>query len=445
MAVAVKNQPDVASSTLLDRLPAQSLLGTVYVLGCIGIVFHLIPSLWWMSFDRGSFVAMVFLGVVMLAAAAGLVVGGVRVFGPRAVQGVRAGIFCGLVGFLLVLLLTRWVSMWIEHWVYNDGLFGDNGPMIGAIVTGVAGMLMLFLLVRRFFRPSFERMLVRFEGQGWFSAKGYKQLQGLRVRRGTIFGILVLVGAGIYTLLSHGTLTHGPADWDLNIPFTGKVVIAEVRQEKNTDYVVSYANDAASVLDKEFPGWDKPELGKPFVIPRFKMKEINAQVDPGQFLKIYDTGSSSAFHVGQIVPRAAFNKEVEDLKEQHLTPPIGRDPVPAGGPTLYATLTLLPSLALTVPLLLLAVALWLAWRIVNMPAFADFLIATEAELNKVSWTTQRRLVQDTIVVLITVLLMAGFLFLMDQGWRVLLSWKPIGVLQLQEEQQDTTPPENRPW
>ncbi len=34
-------------------------------------------------------------------------------------------------------------------------------------------------------------------------------------------------------------------------------------------------------------------------------------------------------------------------------------------------------------------ALWLAWRVVNVPSFADFLIATEAELNKVSWTTRR--------------------------------------------------------
>ena len=58
------------------------------------------------------------------------------------------------------------------------------------------------------------------------------------------------------------------------------------------------------------------------------------------------------------------------------------------------------------PLLLLALSLWLAWRMVNLPPFADFLIATEAELNKVSWTTQQRLVQDTIVVLITTFLLA---------------------------------------
>src|SRR5262249_28363722 len=87
----------------------------------------------------------------------------------------------------------------------------------------------------------------------------------------------------------------------------------------------------------------------------------------------------------------------------------------------------------TVPLLLLAVSLWLAWRVVNMPSFADFLIATEAELNKVSWTTQKRLVQDTIVVLVTVVLLAVFLFSMDWTWKVVLSWRPIGVLHIPED------------
>jgi len=81
-----------------------------------------------------------------------------------------------------------------------------------------------------------------------------------------------------------------------------------------------------------------------------------------------------------------------------------------------------------------------------VPAFADFLIATEAEMNKVSWTTQKRLVQDTIVVLVTVILMAFYLFAMDQSWRVLLSWKPIGVLQVPDEQSEqNTNVEQRPY
>ena len=75
----------------------------------------------------------------------------------------------------------------------------------------------------------------------------------------------------------------------------------------------------------------------------------------------------------------------------------------------------------------------MAWRIVNCPAFADFLIATEAELNKVSWTTRKRLIQDTIVVLMTVFLLTVFLFVVDVAWGKVLSNWPIGVLQINHE------------
>jgi preprotein translocase SecE subunit len=92
------------------------------------------------------------------------------------------------------------------------------------------------------------------------------------------------------------------------------------------------------------------------------------------------------------------------------------------------TLTLLPAVPLTLPLLLAALSLWLAYRIVNLPVFADFLIATEAEVNKVSWTTRKRLIQDTIVVLVTVILLTVFLFVVDQAWAFVLT--RIGVVQI---------------
>ena len=69
-----------------------------------------------------------------------------------------------------------------------------------------------------------------------------------------------------------------------------------------------------------------------------------------------------------------------------------------------------------------------AWRAVNMPVFADFLVATEAEMNKVSWSSRRRLAQDTIVVLVTCLILTAFLLLVDLFWGWLLSRSFIGVL-----------------
>jgi preprotein translocase SecE subunit len=435
MAVAVKNAPDV-SSGLLDRMAAVSLAGTVYVLGSIGVVFYLLPYLWWTALNPNSSAAVALLGLAMVLAGGGLAFVGGRLLGPRAAPGVRAGIFMGLVGFLLVLLLTRWASLWVEYWVYDADMFGTSGPTAGPVVTGVIGLVFLALLLRLFWRPGFERWLVRFENQGWFSAKSYKRQQGLRVRRGTIFGILVLVAAGIYTLLTHGTLTRGPKDWALNIPFTGR-------------YVITSEGDAGAVFDKLYPGLHQAAalgLDTRLVLSREALKGVNAQVDPANFVKIYDTGGSK-YQVGDIVPKSDFDAEARRLRDEGLPEPHARPPVPASGDLVYGTLTLLPSLRYTVPLLLLAASLWLAWRIVNMPTFADFLIATEAELNKVSWTTQRRLVQDTIVVLATVVLLAGFLFAMDQAWRVLLSWKPIGVLQLppEDEQNQNTNVEQRPW
>lgn len=97
------------------------------------------------------------------------------------------------------------------------------------------------------------------------------------------------------------------------------------------------------------------------------------------------------------------------------------------------------------PILLALVSLWFAWRIVNWPVFADFLIATEAEMNKVSWTSRKRLVQDTIVVLVTVFLMTLFLFFVDILWINVLSWRPIGVLQVDVRTEALKQQEKTQW
>jgi preprotein translocase subunit SecE len=77
-----------------------------------------------------------------------------------------------------------------------------------------------------------------------------------------------------------------------------------------------------------------------------------------------------------------------------------------------------------------AVGLLLAWvtfRLLQYPPFVEFLIATEAEMNKVSWTTREDLKRATAVVLVTVALMAVFLFGVDWLWSNLL--QAIGVLR----------------
>jgi preprotein translocase SecE subunit len=91
-------------------------------------------------------------------------------------------------------------------------------------------------------------------------------------------------------------------------------------------------------------------------------------------------------------------------------------------------IVLLPDAQFTVPLLLIFLALWTSWRAVNYPPFADFLIATEAEMNKVSWTPRKALIKDTFVVLTCVFIIAMFIFIVDIFWGWLLSRELVGVL-----------------
>ncbi len=80
-----------------------------------------------------------------------------------------------------------------------------------------------------------------------------------------------------------------------------------------------------------------------------------------------------------------------------------------------------------VPAALALVSGWLIFRVVQYPPFVEFLIATEAEMNKVSWTSREDLKRATTVVLVTVALMSVYLFGVDWVWSNLLQF--LGVLK----------------
>jgi preprotein translocase SecE subunit len=106
---------------------------------------------------------------------------------------------------------------------------------------------------------------------------------------------------------------------------------------------------------------------------------------------------------------------------------------------------LLFHIEIVVPLILLVLLVWMSWRVVSWPLFADFLIATEAEMNKVSWTTRRRLFQDTIVVLVAVVLLTAYLFVVDIMWIKVLSWDVIHVLRVDVRAEQLKQQEKSPW
>jgi preprotein translocase SecE subunit len=331
MAVAVKNAAEVASQSPFERhrLAVSSLVGALYVLGSIGLIFYGVPALWWRVLFPGdgaaSFVLVALHLVVMLGGMAGLTYVGLRLVG-KPEKGLRAGILVGSLTLLAVAYTT-----WLIAKILEATFFGDESRWTaGIIVTLIIGAGLLFLAVRTLLRPGFEDVAQMLEEQGWVSLEGYKRSQGQRVRRGTMLGILIVAGCGIYTLLAHQTLESAGRDWVWFVPFS----------------------------DQQF--------------------------------------------------------------------------------------TLLGDVRFTVPLLLAAVSGWFAYRVVNFPVFADFLIATEAEINKVSWTTRKRLVQDTIVVMVTVILFTLFLFIVDQAWGRLLAG--VGVIKIDTTQQDQGQREDaQPW
>jgi len=73
-----------------------------------------------------------------------------------------------------------------------------------------------------------------------------------------------------------------------------------------------------------------------------------------------------------------------------------------------------------VPVALALFGGWAAYRLVNVPAFADFLISVEAEMNKVSWPSRHELVKASIVVLCVIFFLAFTLYIYDLFWRQLL-------------------------
>ena len=338
MAMSVaENAPVVTERTprgAQQQLALGSLLGALFVLIGLWVVLAGLPVVWdvLVHAPDGKPYMNEFLSATLLMMLCGTVAIGIGYVGYLFLRnqqqpGLRAGIF-----FAAVMIF---VSLWIGEAIGN--LAEERGEaVVGLTVAGVVALLLLGGAGFLFLQPGWGRLLVTVEDQGWFHANAFKANQGVRVRRGTVLGVLILGICGIITMVWHiafGSERYGPNDWLWNIPGTGG------------DYA----------------------------------------------------------------------------------------------------LPLLFKIHLVMPVLLGLILLYFAWRLVNVPTFADFLIATEAEMNKVSWTTRRRLIQDTIVVLVTVVLMTLFLFLVDIMWIQILSNPWVGVLQYNPRDQQKQQQEKNQW
>jgi len=86
-----------------------------------------------------------------------------------------------------------------------------------------------------------------------------------------------------------------------------------------------------------------------------------------------------------------------------------------------------PWLQYGVPVAVAVIGSWAAYRLVNYPPFADFLIDVEGEMTKVSWASTDELKRATAVVLVTMLTLGVVLFLYDNIWLQVL--RLLGILQ----------------
>jgi preprotein translocase SecE subunit len=405
MAVAVKNTSETTEPSLMDRLAVRSLLGVVYILVSFALVFFVLPYLWGVAVSptlRGisPFVDVAVLLAVLVAAAVGVVWLGLRLVGPSPPAGLKGGIFWGLASLAIAGTATWAIGMMLDSW------FGASGiDPAGQAVVGAIGLLILALAARWYFKPAREDFFVRFEEQGWLSTTQYKKSQGLKVRRGTMIGLLLIAAAGIWTMLSHELLAR--TAWTLPVPFTG---MAEIRAVGDADH------------ERFAKGW---------WYSRNEFEQQKQRV--AGLVKVTSVGDAN-LDVGQVMPKSQFDDEVKKQRSQKARAPVS---APATEPTasiVYAwRIWMLPDMNYTVPLILTILGVWLSWRVVNYPPFADFLIATEAELNKVSWSSRKRLVQDTIVVLVTLILFTVFLMVVDMAWGWLLT--RVGVLPAQQTNQ----------
>ena len=339
MSVAENPMTEQAPPNVQQQFALGSAVGAVAVLAGLGLIFGALPLYWGQAWEsiwaqNTDMLQNYFLSdTLLILLELGLI--GVLAFAAYYAlqQQTQPGLRAGIVFAAAYLFAALWFAFWLGSGPLERN-FEDN-PTVGwavlavifAVLAGAAGYVYLMV-------PGWLNFMETVEHQGWLHANPYKGNQGVRVRRGTIVGILAVGVTGIITMITH-----------------------------------------------RWFGFERPDL------------------------------SNDWYWI-----------------------------VPFTRPTTY--LYLMFKVHLLIPIVIGVITIWLAWRVVNIPAFADFLIATEAEMNKVSWTNRRRLLQDTVVVLTTVFLFTMFLFFVDIIWIKVLSAPYIQVLlydprEKQQQQQET--------
>lgn len=426
MASTIKNKLE-STSLSVNANPAVYSLGFLVVF--VAIAFALLQLLPWAWFNLLNLPSTSTSNITLALAGFGLgifaliIVGKNKIF--HEVPGIKAGIFIAFVLALANLYLDSWWGKFTESLVFDKRAFPES---FGMGLAGAGAALIAIGSFIFFFRPATLKLFNQIEEQGWFSRDSFKQNQGSKIRRGTIICLLILFGSGIMVVVRNDSLARNGSNWQIEIPFTGKVKI-------NPDKI----GDALTLLQTE--GYNPDDQ---LLVSREAFRSANSAIDPNLFIKIGLLTGDSKYKIGDIVTKDSYQDESRELTKNDRKPAESVTLKIAEGSVIYQSLILLPGVQYSGPILLIILALWVSWKVVNIPVFADFLIATEAEMNKVSWTTKKKLFHDTIVVLTTLVLMSVFLFAMDQFWRIFLT--KAGVLRFgQDNVQKNTSVDLKKW
>jgi len=71
--------------------------------------------------------------------------------------------------------------------------------------------------------------------------------------------------------------------------------------------------------------------------------------------------------------------------------------------------------------LFVALGLLIFW-LINKPSVADFMIAAEGEMKKVSWSSRKEIAVSTFIVIVVVIIMGVILGVADLSFRVFFDW-----------------------
>jgi preprotein translocase subunit SecE len=91
-------------------------------------------------------------------------------------------------------------------------------------------------------------------------------------------------------------------------------------------------------------------------------------------------------------------------------------------PALRATISPAVVATYVLPMIVLGIGAWAAFRVVNIPRFAEFLISVENEMGKVSWPSRGELFRASMVVLVVIFMLTAILFTYDFVLKAIIGW-----------------------